>query len=342
MVNVPAPHDDLARVIRDALLPQRFPVRRDVELGAGAAKETDAVSFYDTVWLGHHILAVAVVRMNGGGVGGALAATAFRQLLRAALSVAETLDAALAACEEISGSAGFDAAVIRLDTVTGAVASGTRGQARVEMPRSDKEDSYLSPGEIVWLAAGDVPQPADMTLPIEGPEGLVRRAIARAQGGSAAALLYKAHGRAARSSTFVVPNDAGAIPGVLAQVEAFCDRHAIARAEVEGIDVAIDEILSNAIAYAFRDGHAHEIFVTATAEPGRLVIEISDDGTPFDPLAVPPPDLSDDIETRQVGGLGMHFVRSLLDDVVYERVNGWNVLTLRKRVGEARRGESPS
>lgn len=340
-MNVPAPHDDLARVIRDALRPQRFPVRRDVELGSGTAQEPGAVSFYDTVWLSHHFLAVAAVRVKRGGIDGALAAAAFRQLLRAALSVAATPEAALAACEEISKSPGFDAAVIRLDTVTGAVVSATRGQARVETPRHE-EDGGLSPGDIVWLAAGDVPPPADMTLPVAGPDALVRPAIVRAGGGSAAALLYKAHGRAARSSTFVVPNDAGAIPGVLAEVDAFCTLHAIARADVEGIGVAIDEILSNAIAYAFRDGHAHEIFVTATAEPGRLVIEISDDGTPFDPLAVPPPDLSDDIETRQVGGLGMHFVRSLLDDVAYERVNGWNVLTLRKLVGEARQGESPS
>lgn len=340
MVNVPASHDELARVIRDALLPQRFPVRRDVELGAGATKEADAVSFYDTAWLAHQILAVSAVRMHAGGIDGALAAAAFRQLLRAALSVAGTPEAALATCEDISGSPGFDAAVVRLDTVTGAFAWATRGQARIETPVRDQD--RLSPGDIVWLAVGDAPSPADKTLPIEGLESLVRLAIARSGGGSLAALLYKAHGRAARSSTFVVPNDAGAIPGVLAQVEAFCDRHAIAREEVEGIDVAIDEILSNAIAYAFRDGHAHEIFVTATAEPGRLVIEISDDGAPFDPLAVPPPDLSADIETRQVGGLGMHFVRSLLDDVVYERVNGWNVLTLRKLVGEARQKESPS
>ncbi len=338
---MPAPHDDLARVIRDALLPQRFPVRRDVELGAGATKETGSVSFYDTVWLGHQVLAVAVVRIHAGGIGGALAATAFRQLLRATLSISETPDAALAACEGISESSGFDAAVVRLDTVTGAVVSGARGRALVETS-GHRQDGRLSPGEIVWLTAGDVPLPDDMTLPVEGPEGLVRPVIADARAGSAVALLYKAHGRAARSSTFVVPNDAGAIPGVLAQVEAFCDRHGIAREAVEGIDVAIDEILSNAIAYAFRDGHAHEIFVTATAEPGKLVIEISDDGAPFDPLAVPPPDLSADIETRQVGGLGMHFVRSLLDDVVYERVNGWNVLTLRKLVGEARQKESPS
>ncbi|BCH27601.1 ATP-binding protein [Mesorhizobium sp. L-8-3] len=340
-MNVPAPHDDIAKAIRDALLPQRFPVRRDVELGAGTAQEKEAVSFHDTVWLGHHFLAVAAVRVKRGGIGGALAAAALRQLLRAALSVTPTPEAALAACEEICATPGFDAAVLRLDLVTGAVESATRGQARIETTRHG-EGGRLSPGEIVWLGAGDVPLPAELTPPVEGPEGLVQPAIARAGGGSAAALLYKAHGRAAGSSTFAVPNDAGAIPGVLAQIDAFCARHAIAREDVEGIDVAVDEVLSNAIAYAFRDGHAHEIFVTSTAEPGRLVIEISDDGVPFDPLAVPPPDLSADLEARQVGGLGMHFVRNLLDDVAYKRVNGWNVLTLRKRVGEARKGESSS
>lgn len=335
---------DLAKAVRDALLPQRFPVRRDVELGACVAHDAGSVSFYDTVWLEQQVLAVATVRMRGDGIAGALDAASFRQLLRAALAVLDTPQAVLSVCGEISRSADFDAAIMRLDTVTGTLVSATTGEARVEVAaRGSDGEMQLVPGDIVWLAAGEIPAPTPAGMPIEGLDRMVRPAVERAGSGSVAALLYKSHARAARSSTFVVPNDPGTIPDVLAQFEAFCARHAIAEDDVQGLDVAIDEILSNVVAYAFKDGNAHEIFVTTTAEAQRLVIEISDDGAPFDPLSLPPPDLSDDIESRQVGGLGMHFVRCLLDDVGYQRLNGWNVLTLQKHLGEmVRRRESSS
>jgi anti-sigma regulatory factor (Ser/Thr protein kinase) len=54
---------------------------------------------------------------------------------------------------------------------------------------------------------------------------------------------------------------------------------------------------------------------------------------------VPEPDLSADLEHRHIGGLGMHFVRSLLDSVAYKRSNGWNVLTLEKRLPEGMKAE---
>lgn len=342
-MNVSSLHNDLAEVIKDALLPQRFPVRRDVELGAGVGRAEGSVSFYDTVWLGQQALAVAAVRIRRDGIEGALDAASFRQLLRAALTVLDTPRAVLSTCREMSRSADFDAAVMRLDTVTGAMISATSGEARVEVvAKAGAGEAPLSPGDIVWVAAGDVPAPATGDVPIEGIDRLVRPAIERAGSGCVAALLYKAQARSATSSTFVVSNDARAIPELLGQIEAFCARHAIAGDDVEGIDVAIDEILTNVIAYAFNDGNAHEIFVAATAEAQRLVIEIRDDGTAFDPLSVPAPDLSADIDTRQVGGLGMHFVRSLLDEVGYQRVNGWNVLTLRKHLAEARHREGSS
>lgn len=328
-------HNDLAEAIRSGLLPQRFPVRRDVELGAGVGHADGSVSFYDTVWLGQRALVVAAVRIRRPGIEGALDAASFRQLLRAALAVLDSPRAALSASLEISGSADIDAAVMRFDTATGAMTSATSGEARVDVVAKGGGESPLSPGDIVWVAAGAVPAPATCDVPIEGLDRLVRPAIERAGDGCVAALLFRSHAREAKSSTFVVANDPAAIPDLLRQIEAFFARHAVAMDDVEGIDVALDEILTNVIAYGFKDGNAHEIFVVATAEAQGVVFEIRDDGAPFDPLDVPAPDLSADIDARQIGGLGMHFVRTLLDDVAYQRVNGWNVLTLHKHLAGA-------
>jgi anti-anti-sigma factor len=57
-----------------------------------------------------------------------------------------------------------------------------------------------------------------------------------------------------------------------------------------------------------------------------------DDGIPFDPLTVAPPDLSVLLHEREIGGLGIHLVRSMFDEVTYHRNVGHNVLTVKKKL----------
>ena len=66
--------------------------------------------------------------------------------------------------------------------------------------------------------------------------------------------------------------------------------------------------------------------------PEALEAEVEDDGRPFDPLGVPAPDLQAPLPERRVGGLGIHFVRRLMSEVRYARVDGRNRLVLRKRL----------
>ena len=60
--------------------------------------------------------------------------------------------------------------------------------------------------------------------------------------------------------------------------------------------------------------------------------ELSDDARPFDPLNAPPPDLNSAIEDRRIGGLGVHLVKTLMDDVGYAYRDGRNHITLRKKI----------
>ena len=77
------------------------------------------------------------------------------------------------------------------------------------------------------------------------------------------------------------------------------------------------------------DGSLHEIEITLTSEEDALVIQITDDGIPFDPLNdAPPPDLDGPIEDRLEGGLGVHLVRTMMDEMRYRRDRGKNHLTL--------------
>jgi anti-sigma regulatory factor (Ser/Thr protein kinase) len=127
-------------------------------------------------------------------------------------------------------------------------------------------------------------------------------------------------------------NDIEAIPPLLNAINRHLHHQGVGEEAAHGLDVALDELLTNIVNYGYQDGNVHEILVDITVGTDVLIMELRDDGKPFDPLGVPEPDLSVDLEDRHVGGLGMHFVRSLLDSVVYKRSNGWNVLTLEKRL----------
>jgi anti-sigma regulatory factor (Ser/Thr protein kinase) len=98
-------------------------------------------------------------------------------------------------------------------------------------------------------------------------------------------------------------------------------------------NLVLEELFTNIINYAYRDDGDHEVFLRIRIEPGEMHIEIEDDGIPFDPLSANPPCLEADIENREVGGLGVFFARKFADDIVYERVDGKNLVRITKRFG---------
>ena len=95
-------------------------------------------------------------------------------------------------------------------------------------------------------------------------------------------------------------------------------------------DLVIEELVTNTIKYGYDDSGAHRIFVDVAFQAGRLRIEVRDQGHAFDPLAQEAPDLSLAAEDRPIGGLGIHLVRQMTDEVHYERRDGENVVTAMK------------
>lgn len=97
------------------------------------------------------------------------------------------------------------------------------------------------------------------------------------------------------------------------------------------VELALEEVLVNIInhAYAGRGGDIR--LVCGIDDHSWFVMEISDSGKSFDVTAAPSPDLTADLEGRKIGGLGIHFVRSLMDEVNYRREGEKNILELRLR-----------
>ena len=96
---------------------------------------------------------------------------------------------------------------------------------------------------------------------------------------------------------------------------------------VKEIELATEEALVNIFNYAYPEG-AGEVEVSCIQEHGAgLIIEISDNGAPFDPLSLSDPDISADIADREIGGLGVFFIRQMVNEVQYHRDKGRNILT---------------
>jgi anti-sigma regulatory factor (Ser/Thr protein kinase) len=94
------------------------------------------------------------------------------------------------------------------------------------------------------------------------------------------------------------------------------------------VDLVMEEVLVNVINYAYPKGEG-KIEVACLAEgPGRFRVTVRDWGVPFNPLDQATPDLSADISSRQVGGLGIYLVKQMARRLTYEYRDGGNVLTV--------------
>lgn len=138
----------------------------------------------------------------------------------------------------------------------------------------------------------------------------------------------------------IVTNDASGLEEVARLVDELAATHRLPAAAVTDMQVALDEVLTNIVQYAHADGGAHDIRVRFTVTPEAIEAEVEDDGRPFDPLALPPPDLRGALADRAVGGLGIHFVRRLMTEVRYAFVDNRNHLVLTKRLLDEREADA--
>ena len=98
------------------------------------------------------------------------------------------------------------------------------------------------------------------------------------------------------------------------------------------INLGLDELFTNIISYGFDDGIEHQIKFSLAKEKETLVVQVEDDGKPFNPLETADPEVSQDLDTINIGGLGIHLVKKMMDDIDYQRVKGKNKLILKKCV----------
>lgn len=96
--------------------------------------------------------------------------------------------------------------------------------------------------------------------------------------------------------------------------------------------LVLEELYTNTITHGASDGREVFIEVNLGIDKNELVVTYKDNGMPFNVLELPDPDLTASIENREVGGLGVHYVKVLTDSVEYEYVEKQNVLKMKKKL----------
>jgi serine/threonine-protein kinase RsbW len=137
-------------------------------------------------------------------------------------------------------------------------------------------------------------------------------------------------------STIRLPASLDRLQDVMAFVETSAEAAGVLPAKRSGLCLAVEEAFVNICSYAFKNGGG-EVELACFPRADALVLEIMDTGQEFNQLSVPEPDLSVPLEQRQVGGLGVHFIRNFTDQADWRREDDRNVLrlTINLREGNA-------
>ena len=135
-----------------------------------------------------------------------------------------------------------------------------------------------------------------------------------------------------RRHSITLPNDIMTVPQLQSFVDEASEDAGLDMSLTTSLNLAIEEAIVNVMLYAYPQDIKGTVNIVATVEDGNLSFVISDSGQPFDPTAKTDVNTTLSAEERPIGGLGIHLVRQIMDEVTYERKDNKNILTLKKKI----------
>ena len=129
-----------------------------------------------------------------------------------------------------------------------------------------------------------------------------------------------------------ITNELDEITALAIFVEEFCSDLSLPTETTMHINLALEEAVSNVIMYAYPLEEHHEIRLKASLTDNHLIFLLTDKGLSFDPPTAPDADITIPIEERAIGGLGIFLIRSIMNEVSYQRLDGENRLTMKKYI----------
>ncbi|MFI4937336.1 MAG: ATP-binding protein [Candidatus Berkiellales bacterium] len=125
-------------------------------------------------------------------------------------------------------------------------------------------------------------------------------------------------------------NDKEEAPRIARRIEYFLHDEKIPDTITNKVLLCVDELITNIIAHAYADKVEHAVSLECRVLDEIIELELRDDGVPFDPTAQTRPDVKLSLDERDIGGLGIHLVTTLMDKVEYLREGDYNVLKITK------------
>jgi len=132
--------------------------------------------------------------------------------------------------------------------------------------------------------------------------------------------------------SFELKNDLSELEALCKHLNKFGRLTGLSEAFITDVNICLDELLTNIVSYGFEDDLEHIIRFTMDLDNQVLTLSIEDDGIPFNPLEKKDPEVPADLIDVRIGGLGIHIVRKLMDDIRYNRKQDKNKLTMKKSI----------
>lgn len=137
---------------------------------------------------------------------------------------------------------------------------------------------------------------------------------------------------AMKEETISLTNQITQLDVLAGALESVAEQWDLSPAITINLNLVLEELLTNIIFYGYTDTNEHSILIHLSLENSILTVTLTDDAIAFNPLLAAEPDINQALEDRAIGGLGIHLVRKIMDDIHYERVADKNILTLKKSI----------
>ena len=121
------------------------------------------------------------------------------------------------------------------------------------------------------------------------------------------------------------PDEIGRIPGLLND---FATQNEIPASTTARLNLILEELVTNVISYGFDGGECERIEIDLKKESDSVHFRFLDNGKPYNPLETGSPDITLGLDDRTPGGLGIHLIREMSDQITYKFSDGWNQLQI--------------
>ena len=128
----------------------------------------------------------------------------------------------------------------------------------------------------------------------------------------------------------IIKNQMQELERVSAFVEGIVEELKLGQDMLCELQLVMEEMVVNVISYAYPEGTVADITLIAESDGTELTFVISDKGKEFDPTQQEDADMSINPVEREIGGMGIFIVKNIMNEVTYQRLEGHNLLTMKK------------